>query len=347
MARRFALVLTALALLSFPKPAAANDALTVVTGSFPTAFYEVLNDVAELAGFYAEEHLDVTEQYAGAAAIAVQSVGAGKGDIGAVGTEPIIQGYPRGVREVAFFSRNPHLQQVIGVLEDSPIRTLADFKGKTLGELSLGQAGETYTAVMLAGAGLKQGDYSFAAIGNGAQAIQALTTHRVDAAAFPFPELRIYETTAHIKFRYFYEPVLKDISDVAFVATQQTIKTKGDLLRRYCRAIAKASIVVRVNPAPAAKYFVMKSGLKVTDEAIANETKLLESSQGLLPGENPMNPKIGNVSLRDMSILAKFMNDNGLTPTLVPADQIVTNQFIAFANDFDHKALIAKAKAMR
>ncbi len=104
--------------------------------------------------------------------------------------------------------------------------------------------------------------------------------------------------------------------------------------------------MVRVNPAVAAKYFVMKSGMKVTDEAIANETALLKSAQNLLPGENPMNPKIGNVSLRDMGILAKFMNDNGLTPTLVPADQIVTNQFIAFANNFDHKALIAKAKAM-
>ena len=161
----------------------------------------------------------VTEQYAGAAALAVQSVGGGKGDIGAVGTEPIIQGYEKGVRMQAFFSRNPHLQQCIAVLDSSPIRTLADFKGKTLGELSLGQSGEMYAGVMLAGAGLKKSDYSFAAIGNGAQAIQALTSGKVDGAAFPIPELRIYEIAAHIKFRYFYEPVLKDISDVAYVAS--------------------------------------------------------------------------------------------------------------------------------
>jgi len=35
-----------------------------------------------------------------------------------------------------------------------------------------------------------------------------------------------------------------------------------------------------------------------------------------------------------------------LTSALVPAAAIVTNQFIAFANDFDKKAWIAQVKAM-
>jgi ABC-type nitrate/sulfonate/bicarbonate transport system substrate-binding protein len=42
---------------------------------------------------------------------------------------------------------------VLGVLDDSPIRTLAGFKGTTIGELTLGQSSEYYTNVMLAGAG--------------------------------------------------------------------------------------------------------------------------------------------------------------------------------------------------
>jgi ABC-type nitrate/sulfonate/bicarbonate transport system substrate-binding protein len=46
---------------------------------------------------------------------------------------------------VAFFARNPHLQQVLGVLDNSPIRSLADFKGKTIGEINLGNNGEVYT----------------------------------------------------------------------------------------------------------------------------------------------------------------------------------------------------------
>ncbi len=340
-------VAASVVLLGTPRPAAADDTLTMISGSFPTAFYEVLTDVADLAGFYKAEHLDVQEQYAGAAALAVQSVGGGKGDVGAVGTEPIIQGYDKGVRMQAFFSRNPHLQQCIAVLDSSPIHTLADFKGKTLGELTLGQSGEVYAGVMLAGAGLKKGDYSFAAIGNGAQAIQALTSGKVDGAAFPIPELRIYEIAAHIKFRYFYEPVLKDISDVAYVASPATIAAKADILARFSRATAEAAILVRVNPALAAKYFVQKSGMKVTDQAIANEEQLLSISQDLLPGNNPNNPRIGEVLPRDMGVLSQFMYDNGLASVRVPASAVVTNQFITYANDFDHKAFIAKVKAMR
>jgi hypothetical protein len=47
-----------------------------------------------------------------------------------------------------------------------------------------------------------------------------------------------------------------------------------------------------------------------------------------------------------MRVLTKFMADNGLTTSVVPASAIVTDQFIDYANDFDHKAFIAKAKAV-
>jgi NitT/TauT family transport system substrate-binding protein len=335
------------AALVVPRPAAADDTLTLVSGAFPTAFPEVLNAVAHLAGFYQEQHLDVVDQYTGGAAtLAVQAVGAGKGDIGGVGTEPIIQGYEKGLRLQAFFSRDPHLQQVLAVLDDSPIRTLADFKGATIGQLALGQPGTIYTSVMLAGAGLKSGDYSFVAIGNGPQAIQALTTRRVDAVAFPAPELHTYEVVAHLKFRYFYQPILKDISDVSYVAAPATIAAKADAFKRFCRAIVEASILTRENPQLAAKYFVEHSGLKVTDAAIAMERQLIESSRDTLPAEDPTSKRIGEVSVRGMQVLDNFMYDNGMTSIRVPADAIVTNQFIDYANDFDHKAFIAKVKAM-
>jgi hypothetical protein len=36
----------------------------------------------------------------------------------------------------------------------------------------------------------------------------------------------------------------------------------------------------------------------------------------------------------------------GLAGVRVPTSAVVTNAFITYANDFDHKAFIAKAKAM-
>jgi NitT/TauT family transport system substrate-binding protein len=348
VARGLALAgIASLAFTATARPAVADDSLTVITGAFPTAFYEVVGDVAQLAGFYKEQHLDVTVQYAGNPSVALQAIAAGKGDIASVALEPVVIGYEKGLRMVDFISRNPGLGQTLGVLEDSPIHTLADFKGATIGELSLGQPGEVITRSLLAGAGLKPGDYTFAPIGNGAQAIQALTSHKVAAAAFPSPELRIYEVQAGLKFRYFANPLLKDISDVGYVASPQTIAAKSDALKRFARATVEAAILIRENPALAARYFVEGAGQKVTPEAVATNLRLLSISQYMLLGTDPTSKTIGLIPLRGMEVFTKFMYDNGLTTTLVPARAIVTDQFIGYANDFDHNAFIRKVKAMR
>ena len=102
MARRFPLcrgiaaVMAALVLASAaPKPALADDALTVLSGSFPTAYFEVLGDVAQRAGFYKDEHLEVTTQYVGNPSLAIQALASGKGDVASIGLEPMLQGYEK------------------------------------------------------------------------------------------------------------------------------------------------------------------------------------------------------------------------------------------------------------
>jgi NitT/TauT family transport system substrate-binding protein len=342
-------LLVALVLISAvrPVPAAADDALTVIGGSFPTAFYEVLVDVAQESGLFRAEHLDVTLQYAGNPAIALQAIAGGKGDVASGNVNGMVQGYAKGLRMTAFFSRSPSFLDVTAVLDASPIRTLADFRGKTLGVRTVGQPTEVYTGQLLAGAGLHKGDYTFAPIGSGVQAIDALAGGKVDGAAFPYPELKTYELVGHLKFRYFFDPVLKDIPDDAFIASPATIASKSDQLRRFCRAIVEAAILIRENPALAAKDFVVASGTKVTPDAVATEAQLLSISQDLLPAHDPGSDRIGEMPLRGMQVLTTFMYDNGLTPQMVPASELVTDRFIGYANGFDHTAFAARAKAMR
>ena len=335
-----------LAVAANARAAAADDTLTVI-GIFPSAFFEVMDAVAEYGGFYKEEHLNVVEQWSGNPSVAVQLVAAGKGDLASGNITGNILGYERGVRMTAFLSRGPNLQGVLGVLANSPIHTLADFKGKTIGETSIGQPGEVFTSVMLAGAGLKKGEYSFAPIGIGAQAISAVATGKVDGLTQPFPQLRIYEVTGGLKFRYFFQPILSDVPDDAFFTTPAILQSKGDLIRRFARAQVKAAIFCRVNPELAAKYFAQFTGAKVTDEAIAQEVRLLAVTQDLLPGIQPLSKQIGAMPLNKMSLLAHFMYDNGLTAQLVPTAAIATDEFVAFSNDFDHAAFAKRAKAMR
>jgi NitT/TauT family transport system substrate-binding protein len=345
--RSFALACAAaVALLSPGRPAAADDVLTIVTGAQPTAFYQVIDDVAMQAGFFKDQNLTVNYNYAGNPTIASQLLASGKGDIGAQALEPLITGYAKGVHLQVFFMRTPKSQYALGVLDSSPIKTLAQFKGTLLGEYSTGSSAEDYVNSMLQGAGLSKTDYSYIPIGNGAQAIQALNSQKVAGAAFPYLELLIYEVNAGQKYRFFFNPLLDNVPDTGYTATPETIATKGDLLKRFCRAVAEASVLIRVNPQLAARYYLQVAGVPVTDDAVQKETRLLQIAQDLLPGADPTSKKVGDVSLTGMGVLSKVMFDNGDTPTLVPASAIATDQFLPYANDFDHRALMAQAKQM-
>jgi NitT/TauT family transport system substrate-binding protein len=348
MLTRFALFAgLLLAIGSIPRPAAADDTLTVIGGNSPAAFFEVISDVAERAGFYKAEHLTVEMQYAGSPYIAAQLVASGKGDICSLATEPIVQAYEKGLHLMEFFARDPHYEYAIAVLDDSPIRTLADFKGAVLGETSAGSPGELSTTAMLTGAGLKRSDVSYIPLGAGTQPIPAVTTHKVAGLIQPYVQDLIYEVKGHLKFRYFWNPILKDIGDVAYAAAPAVIEAKADALRRFSRANVKASILIRENPRVAARYFLQGAGIPLTSEALADEARLLELAHDQLPGFDPAGTAIGAFSSRGMQVASKFLYDNGFTTQVVPPAAYMTNRFIAYANDFDHKAFIAYVKTLR
>jgi NitT/TauT family transport system substrate-binding protein len=347
-ARAFAAAACALLALALPaRPAAADDTLTVIGASSTTGFFEVLDHVALGAGFFKAEHLDVQKQYIASAASTAQLVASGKADIASCSIEPLIQGYDKGLRLQFFFGSDPEYVYALGVLDSSPIHTLSDFRGKTIGEATLGSGSEVGAISMLEGAGLTRRDFSFVPIGTGATALTALEQGQVAGAALPAAELSLEGAAGNVKFRIFRHPILKDIGTYGFSATPATIAAKSDQLKRFSRALAKAALLTRVNPRLAARYFVEGSGGKVTPEAIDNETKVLERSAGDLAGADPSNPRIGYMNPTGIGVYTKFFADNGMTTHQVPASALVTNQFIAFANDFDHKAFIAQAKAMK
>jgi NitT/TauT family transport system substrate-binding protein len=334
------------AVLCAASPAFADDALNVISGSAVSGAFEVLGLVAERAGFYEQQRLTVVTQYAGNAAIAAQLVAAGKADVCSLNIGPILSGYEKGLRLTAFFSRDPHYLSVLAVLDDSPIRTLADFKGATLGEYSAGSAAEIAADSELSGAGVERSDYSYIPIGSGAQAITALTSKKVAGVAFPYPELANYEIVGNLKFRYFWHPILKDIPNDAYAATPATIAAKGDQLERFARANVEAALLIRENPQLAARYFLEGTGSPVSADALQHETRLLQLLAEHLPAANPASTKIGYLSPLGMDVFTRWSAANGLTKTVVPVAAVVTDRFIAYANDFNHQAFIAHVKRL-
>jgi NitT/TauT family transport system substrate-binding protein len=347
--RTLTVVLLAILALSLGtgRPAAADDTLRVVA-AFPGGI-EVLENVALLAGLYKAEHLDVDKEYAGSASACAQLVSTGKADICAASMEPTILGYDKGIRMQTFFSRVNRYTYEIVTLADSPIHTMNDFKGKLIGTSSPGDTTETVATNMLAGAGLKKGDYSFAPVGAGAQAMAALATHRVDALSTVVSDVIPQAAAAGVNIRQFRSSILEGVRNSGFASTPATIASKGDLLARYARAIAKAAVIIRENPAVAARYALtaLHNSAPPTPEALRREADVLRSMKDFYAAANPMNPRIGYIPPNSITLYCQFFYAAGLTSALVPASAIMTNQFIAAANDFDHKAWLAEVKRMR
>jgi NitT/TauT family transport system substrate-binding protein len=333
-----------LALMCATRTASADDNLTVVSSS--PGGTEVLEVVANKAGLFKAEHLNVDKQYSGNISVCAQMVATGKGDICGMSIESVILGYPKGLRLQTFLSRNRRYGFVLAVPDTSPIRTLADFKGQPIGEPGVASPVEVASRDMLMGAGLDRSDIVFVPVGVEAQALAALTSGKVAALADTEVALATKSAVSGIKFRIFHDPILDSIPNDAFAARPDVIAAKADVFGRYARAIVKAAILIHENPALAARYALESVGnTNVTPDAIQKEATQFASLKDYLIGD-PSNPRIGYMPINGVALYCKFFYDNGLTSTLVPAQDIVTNQLVAFANDFDKKAWIAEVRRM-
>jgi hypothetical protein len=77
---------------------------------------------------------------------------------------------------------------------------------------------------------------------------------------------------------------------------------------------------------------------------VNNIAQELLLSQNQLPAADPNNKHIGLTPPRDIAVYTKFLSDYGVLKAPIPPDAVSTNAFVPFANDFDHKAVIALAK---
>jgi ABC-type nitrate/sulfonate/bicarbonate transport system substrate-binding protein len=349
MRRLLAAILCTIALqVAQPPPARADDTLTLILGSPAPSLANMPLLIAEHEGFYRQEHLDVVTQLAANPSVCAQLVASGKGDVCSMTIEPIIAGYEKGLQLKLFLSRLARFSYVLAVLDDSPIKTLADFNGQVLGEISAGSPAEIVAQSMLTGVGLKKDAVTFVPIGFGAQGLEALVSKRVAGVAYSYFELVPYEVVAHQKLRIYYHPILNDVSDVGYAASPATIAGKADALARFSRALVKASIFLRENPAASARIFLESTQPgKFTETDVRLDTQELAVEHDYFPAADPASKRIGALSPQGIAFLSKALADAGVTHQIVPVQAIMTNQFVDFANAFDHKALIAFAKSAR
>lgn len=335
------------ALLFAASPAFADDALSVILGVRTPPLMNTINLVAEGAGFYKEEHLKVTTTFIDSPIEALRMCSSGQGDICPAAIEPLVDHYAENLHLKLFLSRASKFGVVIAVPQDSAIKVPTDLKGKAIGVHSAtGSAGEFTTQSSLSASGLSPSDYTLVTIGMDKQALGALTSGQVQAVGLPLYELVPF-MVGGLKLRIFRHPVIGDTPNGGYAAANSVMAAKSDQIGRFSRAVVKASLLIRYNPQAAARAMLTAQGKPFTDADLQRITAELTAWEDELPASDPDSKTIGAISPEGMQRYIKLLADSGVTKTVVPVSEVVTDQFIPYANDVDRKAFEARAEAMR
>jgi len=331
-------------LLVAHRPALADDTLTFILGAKTPPLMNSLNLIAQGAGFYQDEHLTVRTILVDGTEQVVPACARGEADICPIGIEAAIQAYEQGLHMKMFLTRASKFGYVIAVLQDSPIRTLADLKGKTIGVHTLsGSSPVLATQSALVTVGLKPTDYSMVGIGMEDSAANALSSGKVAAAALPLYELIPY-IVGGMKLRIFHHPALENSANDGYLASPSILATKRELLGHFARAIVKASLLVHYHPDAAARAMLTAVGKPFTPEDVQRRTAEFNAWQDDLPAANPKSRRIGAPSLTGMRAYLHILEQAGAVKTHIPVADIATDDLVAIANNFDHQAIQNYAK---
>lgn len=308
--------------------------------------------VAKHLGYFADEGLDVTLQAVGGSNEAAIQISAGNGDIGAASPAQALVGMQSATDMQIKYVYDLYYANIwsLSVPPDSPIRSVADLKGKKIGIASMGSAGTTFGRAFAAKAGLDPDrDITFIPVGSGAQAVTAVKTKAVDALAFWDAALAKFEVAGLQMRELPVDPVLASLPDVSLLARPETIRKDPQMIARFARAVAKGYDFTMANPAAAVaitwKMYPEAMPRNVPADKALDEGIKVNQRRMAIWSSPASKDKHGRFEEQDWKKLVTFMMEQKIMKEEVPTSRIFTNDFIDAANDYDRDAVISKAKA--
>lgn len=241
-------------MLLFAAHASALDKLVVQNGSpVPSAAYLDFY-VADKAGFFKEEGVEIEMRYSQGAPQATQIAASNGADVGLVAYEPFLSGYSSGMRGKFIFNSYDYNIFFMAVPEDSPIKTVADLAGKTIGVTNMGSGSLIVARSMLRGAGIDPKPSVFLPVGFGDSAMQALKSGKVQALSLWDGGYAGLER-AGMKLRYLHHPTIGFIGNGGLLVSEKSLAENREALVKMVRALVKSRIFIHENFDAALKLY--------------------------------------------------------------------------------------------
>lgn len=308
--------------------------------------------VAQYLGYFRQEGLDVTIlPVRGSNEVAIQ-VSSGNADVGLASPADAIIGMQDGKDLDVQYYHNLYYQNIwpISVPANSPIKSVAELKGKKIGVLSMGSTGISFGHAYAREAGLDPAkDVTFIPIGVGAQALTAIRQNVVqglvfnDAALAKFGVLGLQTRLLPVS------KTLRDLPDTSILAKRETIRARPQELIGFARAIAKGYEFSIANPTASVKIT-----WKLHPEA---EPKNMSPDEALKQGvavskarmaiwSSPKTKGVAGAFVdEDWNNLVAFLKSQGLLKQTIPVSRIYTTALLPEINKFDRAAVRKQAAA--
>jgi NitT/TauT family transport system substrate-binding protein len=334
--------LAAMAAISLPAAASAQEKFTFMFPVKSVLQYHPFYIAQEL-GYFKQEGLDVRFEVANGSSAALRQLIAGNADAALPSPAAYLNAVAQGHDLRWFFSYEYANVFTLVVPEKSPVKTVADLKGKMVGVSELSGGEVPLVRAVLRKAGLEDGkDVKIVPVGEGsALTVQALQSGQVDAYSSSLFDVAAIEA-AGIPMRVILPQDAQLYPANGMVVTAATLEMKRDQLTRFGRAAAKGIAYVKADPARA-----LAMAKKLGPEEFENESyvgygwkaiQTLTTPPPALAGQ-PLGAhyKEGFQAYHDF--LRQGKEEEGALPRAVDLDKALDASLLKEINSFDRGSI--------
>src|SRR5262245_37649213 len=266
--------------------------------------------------------------------------------------EPLAIIRPQGVKAKFFYSAYQANIYGIAVPAESPVKTIADLKGKKIGVISMASAGVIVARALVKQAGMNpDSDISIIVAGEAAQTAALLNSNQVDALS-QFDTQYALTSNAGAKLRVLDHPEIRKFPSNGFVTLEDYLKNNRKEAVPLAIGSGKGTIFTIANPEAAIRIlWEMYPQTKATgkDEATALRDDLitLEARAKNWRYEQVDGRRWGDNVEKNYQDYADWLLAQGIIKVKTDAKDLITNDLLDEIDNFDEQAMIAEAKAYK
>jgi NitT/TauT family transport system substrate-binding protein len=306
--------------------------------------------VAKSLGFDDEEGIDVQLVPALGSATEVQYMAAGRGMLGSIDVDMAIRQRkdPAGLKLRAVYSNLQSGVYSMAMLDQTPIKTIADLKGKTVGVPTQASGSYQFMMTLAKLAGLKDGDFTVVAVGFGPTAADALTRGRIDMLSTIFTDVLnlkyLSEHGGQFKLRELTVPQNAYPTNAAMV-TESDAVNKRPMIIGVLRAFAKAQLFVATNPAAGLKVAKKLYPELVRDDDMERQITLMQWSNDISFNAPRYRDKpLGYFDMEAWKGTEQYYRDGGLIGPDDHVADVIDTSFLDEINNFDKERVRQMAR---